>query len=156
MTDYLQDLWDAVQENDKKGGDSGERKFTEVPDGDHVAVLKKVMMFEPDGVKPGSISPTFYYPEHNREEWFYLQLPDQKDSDRDQERVKWLKRFCSGLGIKPQSLGHVMKDASAKVGESFHVTKKTNGKYRNYYVNKPADVKPDTAGANLADDSIPF
>lgn len=135
------------------------------PTGKHTVVLRKFERRDFD--ERVTISRTFYFPEHNVEEWDYWSWPPQTDGQKTAFAIQFAK--LNADVPTSEDVDEVVRAAQSAVGKTFTVEKtSTKGDkkwFNNYRILGPADncysdeelPKEGTAARDLIDDAeVPF
>lgn len=147
-------------------GDGEQSNFDPPPDGDHIAELRKAQALR----------------SKKDEDWVVLEWRElQTGHDwtlmlgfKSQGQANLTKTACSRLGIQVDevfSLEQLDQELGRVAGGYFEVTVKTNGDFRNTYVNGPArsqqrpltdvpvpedEMRPAAAAVTAGDERVPF
>jgi len=123
--DDLNTLWETTQETPQS---QQKKDYKELEDGTYTATVKEAGT---DSNSNGEyVYVDFYVPEKNiRERGFW-------NVNENEGAIKALKGLASSLGLKIQSPAQFRSELPKTKGYTVEIAKKTNGKYKNIYVNK--------------------
>ena len=115
------DAWDTTNENGSRSDG--------VPEGKHVAVVKNMVVDTNE--KGSSLATTLYFPKFNREETCWNPIT--------KSALRFVKSALKAVGLDGYGPDEVERHLPEAAGKKVKVTKKQNGKYRNFYFDGPDD-----------------
>lgn len=134
------------------------------PDGKGIlAVIKSWEVVE--GKYGPQLAIKVYYPEMtgNPKVWdsetIFESFPDPQDENQKRAgaRKSALKRWLDGLKVTVNGLSGIGNPTPSPVGFTIRLTKKTNGSYKNFFIDRVVERTTESKKeATTQDDSIPF
>lgn len=157
----LDDFWNEKDAPQQQGERPNKERH---PDGKGIlAVIKSWEVVE--GKYGPQLAIKVYYPEmtDNAKYWdsetIYESFPDPQDENQKRAgaRKGALKRWIEGLKVTVNGLSGIGNPTPSPVGWTIRLTKKTNGKYTNFFIDKVVERTAEKPkAAEVSKDDVPF
>lgn len=123
--------------NAPTNSDTQKREYVPVPEGEHIAIVKEASINTND--KGSSLAVKLYFPKFNTTETDFTNI--------SQNALGILKSKLNLIGLRGVAPGLIEENLHLAKDVKLLVTKKLNGKYRNYYFKSAPSTN---------DDKVPF
>lgn len=120
---HLSEAWNSSESTSRN-------TTSRIPDGDHVAVIKDMVVVTND--KGPSLQTTLYFPGFNREENCWNPLTANA--------LRFVKQTLKAAHLDGYGADEVENHLGEAKMRKVNVTIKTSGKYRNYYLGATGDA----------------